>query len=308
MLMKTAPRRSKPQGMPPETRTESPEQTCPHRRLTELPASRITLNMTQPRTQFDPIGLQELALSIAQHGILQPLTVRMYGEPSDPRYVLIAGERRLRAAKMAGLSTVPCIVMEAEESEAALLSLVENLQRRDLDCFEEAQAYQKLIERFGLTQGEVAQQLGRSQPSVANRLRLLRFSEAQMALMRRSGLTERHARCILRLPPEQYDAVLQEAAEQQMTVAQLEKLVEEKRGASPTFPVPEMPPQTEKSASAHPAATPRMLVRDVRIFLNTIDRAVRTMQDAGMAAEMSREEAPEGLTLTIRIPRREKKR
>ena len=159
-------------------------------RVQYIPLGRIRPNPQQPRRSFDEEGLAELAASIRSCGILQPLTVRRAGDG----YELVAGERRLRAARIAGLREVPCLVAQVGEEDSALLALMENLQRRDLDCWEEAQAIARLISRYGLSQEEAARRLGRAQPTVANKLRLLRLPEDVRALLRENGLTERHAR------------------------------------------------------------------------------------------------------------------
>ena len=167
-------------------------------RVQYIPLGRIRPNPQQPRRSFDEEGLAELAASIRSCGILQPLTVRRAGEG----YELVAGERRLRAARIAGLREVPCLVAQVGEEDSALLALMENLQRRDLDCWEEAQAIARLISRYGLSQEEAARRLGRAQPTVANKLRLLRLPEPVRAAAQKYALTERHARALLPVKDE----------------------------------------------------------------------------------------------------------
>ena len=169
-------------------------------RVLTLRVADIRPNPHQPRQTFDDAGLRELASSIRRHGILQPLTVRSAGGGT---WELVAGERRLRAAKLAGLEKVPCIRREADDRESALLALVENLQRRDLHYLEEAAAIAAYIRQTGITQEEAAAQLGRSPSALANKLRLLRLSPACRELLVRNALTERHARCLLRLEDEE---------------------------------------------------------------------------------------------------------
>ena len=164
-------------------------------RVRYVPINDIRPNPQQPRRRFDPEGLQELAASIAAYGILQPLTVRQQGGV----YQLVAGERRWRAARIAGLRQVPCLLARVDEEDAALLALIENLQRRDLDYMEEAEAIARLLRRYGLSQQQAAEKLGRSQSAVANKLRLLRLEEPVVDALHRYGLTERHARALLRL-------------------------------------------------------------------------------------------------------------
>ena len=169
------------------------------RRVLRLRTSEIRPNPRQPRRMFDEGALRELAASIRRHGILQPLTVRR----RNGVWELVAGERRLRAARLAGLETVPCIEAEVDDRESALLALVENLQRQDLHYFEEAAAIAAYLRQSGSTQEEAAAQLGRSPSAVANKLRLLRLSQPCQALLLEKGLTERHARALLRLEDDE---------------------------------------------------------------------------------------------------------
>ena len=164
-------------------------------RVRYIPLERIVPNPHQPRRDFDPEGLAELADSIRQYGVLQPATVRTRGRD----YELVAGERRLRAAKMAGLRELPCLIAQVGEEDSALLALMENLQRRDLSFMEEAAAIAQLVQRWGLSQEEAARRLGKSQSAVANKLRLLRLPEAVVEQIRQGDLSERHARALLRL-------------------------------------------------------------------------------------------------------------
>ena len=192
----------------------------------QLPAAEIRPNPRQPRRVFDEAGLRELAASIRAHGVLQPLTVRRTAEGWE----LIAGERRLRASRLAGLETVPCIESAAGDEESALLALIENLQRQDLHYFEEAAAIGDYIHRTGITQEEAARQLGRSPSALANKLRLLRLSPACREQLVQSGLTERHARCLLRLEDESERlAAIQYIADRQLNVAQTEQYIERQR-------------------------------------------------------------------------------
>ncbi len=253
----------------------------------QIPIEKILPNPAQPRTSFDPQALRELAASIAQHGILQPLSVRRAGG----LYELVAGERRLRAAKLAHLTEVPCILIRADDEESSLLSLIENLQRRDLDYFEVAQGYRRLIRVYGLTQEQTAARVGKSQSSVANKLRLLRFTDAQVRFIRAAGLSERHARCVLRLPESRYTEALAHIAEAGLTVAQTESYVEGLLSPA-VLPV---------RASRGPR--PKGLVRDARIFLNTINRAFTLMQESGIRATCEREDSGDAVILRIRIPR-----
>lgn len=199
----------------------------PGTRVVQIKADDIRPNQSQPRAEFDQNALICLADSIRRYGILQPLTVRT----SDPEdiygYELIAGERRLRAAKMLGYLTVPCIVMEVEEQISAELAMIENLLREDLNMFEQAYGFRKLIENHHLTQEEVARKMSMSQSTVANKLRLLRLSYEEQRLILESGLTERHARATLRVENEQKRMeTLQYLAENKLTVQESEQYIE----------------------------------------------------------------------------------
>jgi len=167
-------------------------------RVVFLPERAILPNPSQPRKLFRQDALEELARSITQHGILQPLSVRRVGMG----YELIAGERRLRAAKLAGLTEIPCIVMNMDDMESGLTALVENLQRQDLDYIEEARGISLLIEKWSMSQEQAARMLGKSQSAVANKLRLLRHSPQVLEALRTHGLTERHGRALLKLESE----------------------------------------------------------------------------------------------------------
>ena len=182
-------------------------------RVTMIAPEYISPNPDQPRRYFDPDGLSELADSIRAHGILQPLSVRRKG---GGRYELIAGERRLRAAMICGLEQVPCLVLEVSRESSCLLSLIENLQRRDLDFWEEAKALERLTTVYGLSQEEAAAKVGKSQSAVANKLRLLRLPQDVLSLLRKNGFTERHARALLRLPTAEAQ---QEAAARKTVLA-----------------------------------------------------------------------------------------
>ncbi|MEI3276250.1 MAG: ParB/RepB/Spo0J family partition protein [Evtepia sp.] len=255
-------------------------------RVTMIAPEYISPNPDQPRRYFDPDGLSELADSIRAHGILQPLSVRRKG---GGRYELIAGERRLRAAMICGLEQVPCLVLEVSRESSCLLSLIENLQRRDLDFWEEAKALERLTTVYGLSQEEAAAKVGKSQSAVANKLRLLRLPQDVLSLLRKNGFTERHARALLRLPTAEAQ---QEAAallvQEGWTVARTERYVEEVLQTEA--------PKEKKNRRP-------LLIRDIRFFLNSLDHSLAVMRSAGVDAKYHRAEEGEDLLLTIRIPR-----
>ena len=253
----------------------------------------ISPNPVQPRRHFDEEALRELSDSIRSYGILNPLTVRL----RCGKYELVAGERRLRAAMLAGLTEVPCILMDVNMEDAGLLALVENLQRKDLDYLEEAEGLRRLIRMFGRSQEEAARRIGKSQSAVANKLRLLKLPEDVLEALRKNGLSERHGRALLRLPdPERQRAALAAMLEQRMNVAAAEAYVEAL--LSPPEPEPEEPPPTEKKGRKK-----TFVMKDLRLFLNTVSRSVDLMKQGGVAADMRREETEDALILTISIPK-----
>ena len=255
-------------------------------RVRYIPINAVRPNPQQPRRSFDETALRELADSISAYGILQPLTVRDRGGV----YELVAGERRLRAARIAGLREVPCLIAEVGEEDAALLALIENLQRRDLDYMEEAAAIARLIRRYGLSQQQAAEKLGKSQPTIANKLRLLRLSAPVIDCLRQYGLTERHARTLLRLTdPEQQLAAARHIGKGGLNVAQTEQYIDRLTAENRTEP---------------PRRRPTYIIKDVRLFLNSVERGVRLMQSAGVGAEVGRRDTEEEILLTIHIPKR----
>lgn len=245
-------------------------------------------NPVQPRKQFDSGALEELSLSIKNYGILNPLTVRCRGG----RYELVAGERRLRAAKLAGLDEVPCIMLDVNMEDASLIALIENLQRRDLDFIEEATGISQLIRMFGMSQEEAARRLGKSQSAVANKLRLLRLPSDVLDALRANGLTERHGRALLRLPDANAQrAALQYIIENGLTVAATDEYIE----------LLLTEPAEEQQDTAEPKRT--FVLKDVRIFLNSLSKSLDLMKQGGIDAGMKREETEDSLILTISIPK-----
>lgn len=253
-------------------------------RVVFLPVTALRPNPAQPRKVFEQTGLQELAASILQHGILQPLSVRRRGGG----YELIAGERRLRAAKIAGLAEVPCILMSMDEAQSGLAALVENLQRRDLDFIEEAQGLSRLMQLYGLSQEQAALRVGKSQSAVANKLRLLRHSAPVLDAIRGGGLSERHARALLKLSSEADKlAAIEEILEQSMTVARAEAYIDS-LVQHPPFP-------TGRSR--------REKAPDVRVFLSSLSQSLALIQSAGIAAVSRQQETDQEIVLTITIPK-----
>ena len=255
-------------------------------RVTMLSPEYISPNPDQPRRYFDPDGLAELADSIRVHGILQPLTVRRKG---GGRYELIAGERRRRAAVICGLREVPCLIMDVDRENSCLLALIENLQRRDLDFWEEAKALERLIGVYGLSQEEAAAKVGKSQSAVANKLRLLRLEEPVVDALHRYGLTERHARALLRLcDGEQRLRAVEHIGKTGMNVAAAEAYIDRLAAENQTTP---------------PHRRSAYIIKDVRLFLNSVERGIRLMQGAGVGAQGARQDTDSEICLTVRIPK-----
>lgn len=250
-----------------------------------LPPGAIRPNPRQPRKVFDRETLTELAASIGQYGLLQPLTVRRTADGFE----LIAGERRLRAAKIAGLTELPCIVMTTDEAQSGMLALVENLQRQDLDYIEEAEGISRLMRLYGLSQEQAAQRLGKSQSAVANKLRLLRHTAPVLQALRDNRLSERHARALLRLPTEQerLDAIAV-ILHRELNVAKTERYIED----------------LLQQKEAQRQGTRKLLVKDIRLFLNSINHNLEVMKNAGIPAQCGREETENEIVLTIRVPKR----
>ncbi len=247
-------------------------------RVIFLPARSIRPNPAQPRKIFNQEALEELADSIRQHGILQPLSVRRVGTG----YELIAGERRLRAAQMAGLGEIPCIVMTMDEKESGMAAMIENLQRQDLDFIEEARGISFLLAKWNFSQDQVAKILGKSQSSVANKLRILRHSPQVLEALRSGKLTERHGRALLKLPSEEQKlAVIAAVVQQNMSVQRTEQYIESLLA--------------EKS--------PKEARPNVGAFLHNLTQSLAKIQLSGIPAISERRETDSQIVLTITIPK-----
>ncbi len=252
------------------------------RQVEELKISEITPSEYQPRRMFSENALYELAASIKEHGVLQPvLAVREGG-----RFSLIAGERRLRAARLAGLDKIPAIVLEKDSRECAEISLIENIQREQLSFFEEAAAYRRLISEFGFTQSELAARLGKKQSTVANKLRLLRLPRTAQVIITASGLTERHARELLRLSDSgRLFAALDYIVQKRLNVAQTEQYINS---------ILEKAPRRPQRACK---------VADMKIFVNTINKAVSLIRKSGIKPQTELVERDGFVEYTIKIPK-----
>ncbi len=253
-----------------------------HGSVTELQPGIIFPNPNQPRKDFDPQELAGLAQSIKENGILQPLTVR---KTEDGRYELIAGERRLRAAKLAGLSSVPVIIAERTSEESAILSILENIQRSDLNYFEEAEAISRLIEYYGLTQEEVARKLGKAQSTVANKLRLLKLPTEVKKAITEYGFKERQARALLKLPDGERMAAAEKISKLGLNAAQTDVYIEHLLHPKP------------------PAKQRRCwLFKEKLLYINNINRTIETMRKSGVEFDSTRRIENGYIEYVIRIP------
>lgn len=249
-----------------------------------VPQEEIFPNPNQPRKRFNFDELEELAQSIRKNGMLQPVVVRI-NEKGE--YELISGERRLRASRLIGINRVPCVIVEASDELSAVYSLVENIQRSDLGFFEEAQAIDRLINVYGMSRDEVCSRLGKAAPTISNKLRLLKIPEEIRIIISKEGLTERHARALLKLESaSQMQRAVSIIAEKRLNVAESEKLIDQISAGS--------------SKKRQPATK---LFKDVRIFVNTLNHAVETMRRAGIEADSAKSETEEYIEYIVRIPK-----
>lgn len=244
-------------------------------------------------------SLAALAESIREHGIIEPLIVRrVLGVGGEAEFTLVAGERRLRAAEMAGLTTVPVVSVEAGEVDAAILAIIENLHREDLSMFEEAASIQSLISLTGMTQEACAKKLSVSQSYVANKLRLLRLSEGEQEKIEENGLTERHARALLRLEDkEEREEVLSIIIKREMNVSRTEEYIEDIICAKSRMAERESKPKGSEQKR-------KLVIRDIRLFYNSIDHAVDVIKKSGIPVESTRKEVEEGVLISILLPKK----
>lgn len=253
-----------------------------------IPQGEILPNPNQPRKRFDYDELEGLAQSIRANGILQPLLVRCL---ENGKFELIAGERRLRAARLIGLTKVPCIVSEISESDSAVFAIIENLQRQNLDYFEEAEALALLVSDYRMSQEELCKKLGKAQSTLSNKLRLLKLSDEMRYKISRAGLSERHARALLSLNDEvQRARALSIIIDRHLTVNESESLI-------------------EQMLRKNEAPKRQMLkgFKDIRIFINTLNNAVDTIRRAGIDADSVKTETDEYVEYIVRIPKLEDK-
>ncbi len=267
-----------------------PEKKEDVKNISYLSIDSVRPNPYQPRKQFGKGALEELCESIQQYGVIQPINVRKI---SNSNYELVAGERRLRAAIMAGLKEIPAIVVNISDNDSAVMALIENLQREDLDYMEEAEGYNNLISGHGFTQEKLAQKVGKSQSTIANKIRLLRLPPMVKKMLSDNNLTERHARSLLKLHDEQLQLkVLKRVCERDLNVKGTEELVEK---------------VIEKFLNQEKNKTPERkftkAIKDIRIFINTVRQAIELMKNAGVNAKAAQIDRGEYVEFIIRIPK-----
>ena len=253
--------------------------------VTQLPIAKIVPNKYQPRNIFNDEKILELSESIREHGVIQPIVVRKLKDG----YEIIAGERRYRASKLIGLDKVPAIIRDYDDKKSASIAIVENIQREDLTAIEEALAYKQLIDLHGITQATLAKQMGKSQSTVANKIRLLNLSETvQQAVLERK-ITERHARALLVVKEEELQLeLLNKVIEKDLNVSETERLIDEKLN-------PVQKPTKPKTISRVP--------RDYRIAMNTFKQAIMMVEKTGMKVAHETEELEDSYVIKISLPK-----
>ncbi len=251
-----------------------------------LGITKIIPNPDQPRKHFDGDSLKELAMSIKEYGVLQPLTVRY----SRGKYLLIAGERRLRASKIAGLKYVPTIIINLDDEKSAVLALIENLQRQDLNYIEEAFGYYKLLKEYNITQENLAKKVGKNQSTIANKLRLLKLTDKVKIFLLQNDLTERHGRAILKIENEEEQlTILNKVVKNDLNVKKTEDLVQK---------FLEKSQNTEKKKNEYKV---KRIIKDIRIFTNTINQAVDIMKESGVDTDYIINETDDGYKIVIDV-------
>lgn len=280
------------------------------KQMKKIAIDRILPNPAQPRRHFDENAIKSLADSISQYGVIQPVSVRICGG----KYELVAGERRLRAAKLAGLREIPCLVLKASDKSSAEMAMIENTLRCDLDLFEEAEAIEKMLSSGGCTQASLAARLSMSQSALANKLRILRFDTVQRDLIRKYKLSERHARAVLRLPPEKRTEMIHLVGKEQLSVSATEikvdgilceKLIREEVCEKKTArkKTGEEPIETQESGKTVPEAPTlpirTFVMKDLTLFYNSLERSLSLLNHAGYHADMEREERDGEVRLSI---------
>lgn len=267
------------------------DQKPDQKKITYIPIDKIRPNPYQPRRTFEQGALEELCNSIKEYGVIQPINVR---KTSGNQYELVAGERRLRASTMAGLKEIPAIIIDVNEDDLAIMALIENLQREDLGYMEEAEGYLNLIRDHGLTQEELAQKIGKSQSTIANKIRLLKLPPMVKKMLADHHLTERHARALLKLHDEQMQLkVLKKVCEKELNVKKTEDLIQKVLNKYVDPDVNENGRRLTRS------------IKDIRIFVNTIRQAIDVMKKSGVNAKAAQIDRGEFVEFIVRIPKKD---
>lgn len=256
--------------------------------IVDLDVNKIIPNKNQPRKSFDEKALEELSVSIKSYGIIQPITVRKI---YDDIYEIIAGERRFRAAKLINMETVPAVIIETGEEESAAMALIENLQREDLDFIEEAMAYERLIEDFDLNQTKLAEKVGKSQSTIANKMRILKLPERVKLKIREGGLSERHARALLKIEDEE------------ILLNLVEKIVKKDLNVSATEKLVKSVMEDVNMNKVNDKRYVRNFI-NYKIYINTIKNAYNEIIKTGINAKFEQEESEEFIELKVRIPKK----
>ncbi|SIS54774.1 nucleoid occlusion protein [Salimicrobium flavidum] len=279
-------------GDKPESEDQETEETYNPDEVVHVPVSRIYANRYQPRTIFSAEKIGELAQTIHTHGMIQPIVVR---QSEDGNYELIAGERRWRAAQSLEWEVIPAIVRNMTDTQTASVALIENLQREELSVIEEATAYQKLIEMHELTQEALAQRLGKSQSTIANKLRLLKLPESVRQAVLDKKITERHARALIILKePEAIESLLQEILDEELNVKQTEERIAQMKE----------PKDTKEPAAKKKKPKMKGVSKDMRIAMNTIRQSLDMVKDTGFDVETDEEDHEDYYQVTIKIPKK----
>lgn len=260
----------------------------PIKKITEIPLGRIEPNPSQPRHYFDIEALSELAKSIDEYGVIQPITVK---KKSDGKFIIIAGERRYRASCMAKKKTIPAIIVDISEEKSAAIALLENLQRKDLTFFEEAEGYLKLMDEYDMTQEELSEKLGKSQSAIANKLRLLKLDEETRKMIFEAQLTERHARALLKLPTKKTrDKAVKLIKERNLTVAKAEKLIDKMASGD----------AEERRFIGFKASLSESAKRQ-RVFCSTMNKAIGLLNKSGIETEIEQIEEEDRIRYSVFI-------
>ena len=257
--------------------------------IEEILIDKVIPNPYQPRRSFSQVGLEELSASIRAYGILQPISVRRIGED---RYELIAGERRLKAARLAELKTIPAIINDNyTDADSAILAIIENLQREDLNFMEEAEGYANLIEDHGFTQQSLAERIGKNQSTIANKLRILRLETDVKKRLLENGLTERHARALLRLPDEELrEKALDKIIKKSLNVKETEQLIKA------------MVEHIGKEEKTNPTKKIKSFM-NYRIYINTLKQAYEAIKERQENAQFQQIDRGEYVEVTVKIPK-----